>query len=53
MYPLKTQRFRRDRSIYQIKVTLEGIHPPIWRRLRVRGCNTLAELHDVLQIAMG
>ncbi len=37
----------------QIKVTLEGIRPPIWRRLVVHGDATLAQLHDVLQVAMG
>jgi hypothetical protein len=39
--------------IYQIKVTLRGIEPPIWRRFQVRGDATLAELHDVLQAVMG
>jgi hypothetical protein len=40
-------------SIYQLKVTLRGIRPPIWRRLRVSGAVTLARLHDVLQEAFG
>ena len=40
-------------EIYQFKVTLIGITPPIWRRVQVeRGC-TLAQFHRVLQIAMG
>lgn len=39
--------------IYQIKVTLEGSKPPIWRRLQVPGDTTLGELHDIIQIAMG
>ena len=37
----------------QIKVTLDGIRPPIWRRLVVHGDATLAQLHTVLQVAMG
>ena len=37
----------------QIKVTLSGIRPPIWRRLAVSDEATLAQLHDVLQVAMG
>lgn len=37
----------------QIKVTLRGLRPPIWRRLVVAGDATLAQLHVVLQIAMG
>ncbi len=40
-------------EIYQIKVTLMGSEPPIWRRLLVPSRLTLAKLHDVLQIAMG
>ncbi len=40
-------------DIYQIKVTLLGASPPIWRRLVVRADVTLAYLHNVLQVAMG
>lgn len=42
-----------ESRIYQIKVTLEGSKPPIWRRLQVPGDITLGELHDIIQIAMG
>ncbi|MGH3327448.1 MAG: plasmid pRiA4b ORF-3 family protein [Streptomycetales bacterium] len=42
-----------DRSTYQIKVSLRGTKPPVWRRLRVPGRLTLARLHEVLQVAMG
>ena len=38
---------------YQLKVTLRGIRPPIWRRLEVRGDTTLGTLHHILQVAMG
>ena len=40
-------------DIYQIKVTLRGTSPPIWRRLLVPANATLEQLHDVLQAAMG
>lgn len=40
-------------DIYQIKVTLEGVHPLVWRRIQVPGDFTLRQLHRVLQIAMG
>ncbi len=40
-------------KIYQIKVTLHGPRPPIWRRIQVRGDTTLAELHRILQCTLG
>ena len=40
-------------GIYQIKVTLLGTSPPIWRRLLLPADLTLAGLHNVLQSAMG
>jgi hypothetical protein len=40
-------------QIYQIKVTLDDTHPPIWRRILVPSHATLLKLHDILQIVMG
>ena len=40
-------------SNLQIKVTLDGLRPPIWRRLVVAGDATLFHLHLALQVAMG
>jgi hypothetical protein len=42
-----------DVMTYQIKVTLNGARPPIWRRLVVPSSLSLMDLHDVLQVAMG
>ena len=39
--------------VYQIKVTLKGSKPPIWRRMRVTSETTLAQLHRILQRVMG
>ena len=39
--------------VYQIKVTLKGSTPPIWRRIQVAGETTLAQLHQILQRVMG
>jgi len=40
-------------SIFQLKVTLEEISPPIWRRILVPSNLTLDKLHAVLQKAIG
>ena len=39
-------------TVFQIKVTLMGIIPLIWRRIQTKDCN-LVELHDLLQVTMG
>lgn len=39
--------------MYQLKIELAGIAPPIWRRLLVRGDMNLGLLHAVIQVAMG
>ena len=44
---------KKPTQIYQIKVTLNDTHPPIWRRIQVPGNTTLLKLHDILQIVMG
>jgi hypothetical protein len=50
---MTTKKIESPQDIYQIKVTLLGTKPLIWRRLLVPSSLTLAQLHDVLQIAMG
>ncbi|MBN2307715.1 MAG: hypothetical protein JXR94_02020 [Candidatus Hydrogenedentes bacterium] len=47
---------KRDKAphpIYQLKVTLRGSDPPIWRRIQVPRGISLEGLHHVLQAAMG
>ncbi|HQK76904.1 MAG TPA: plasmid pRiA4b ORF-3 family protein [Candidatus Hydrogenedentes bacterium] len=39
--------------VYCLKVSLEGVKPPIWRRLQVPGNANLGWLHAVIQVAMG
>jgi len=41
------------RLIYQLKVTLRHIRPPIWRRIQVRSDVALLKLHRILQEVMG
>lgn len=42
-----------DDSIYQLKITLQGSKPPIWRRIQVANNTTLEELHMIIQVVMG
>ncbi|MBN2124152.1 MAG: DUF1841 family protein [Deltaproteobacteria bacterium] len=39
--------------VYQFKVTLKGIRPPVWRRIQVPGDYSFWDLHVALQDAMG
>lgn len=39
-------------TVYQIKITLADIKPPVWRRVEITDC-TLSNLHQVIQVVMG
>lgn len=40
-------------SIYRLKVTLNGVAPPVWRLVEVPGSVPLSKLHRILQAALG
>lgn len=40
-------------TVYQLRITLKGTKPPIWRRVAVPADITLGRLHEVIQIVMG
>jgi hypothetical protein len=40
-------------EIYQLRIYLKEISPMIWRRLLVPDCTDIADLHAIIQIAMG
>jgi len=40
-------------QVFQLKVTLREIRPPVWRRFQVRSDVTLEQLHWALQIIIG
>jgi hypothetical protein len=42
-----------ERVILQLRAVLRGISPLIWRRLLVPSGASIAQLHDVLQVAFG
>lgn len=48
----KSQPRARTNLVYQLKITLRGAKPPIWRRIQVQDC-TLDKLHEHIQAAMG
>lgn len=39
--------------VYQLKISLTGIQPEVWRRLLVSGDTRMDRLHDVIQRVMG
>src|SRR5262252_4300792 len=43
----------KSQAVYELKVTLDGVDPSIWRRFRVPCQITFADLHLVLQAVMG
>jgi hypothetical protein len=40
-------------QVYQLKITLKDVRPPIWRRVLAPDNLTLNQLHQVIQVAMG
>lgn len=40
-------------TVHQLRVTLDEVEPVVWRRVKVSSQTTLAQLHQVLQVAMG
>lgn len=43
----------RFKKVYQFKVTLKSMRPPIWRRIQVPGNYSFWDLHVAIQDAMG
>jgi len=50
---MASSRRATNESIYQIKVTLRGSEPRIWRRVQVKDNTNLYKLHQILQVVMG
>jgi hypothetical protein len=40
-------------KVYQLKITLVGAEPPVWRRVLVPGDTNLGSLHRAIQYVMG
>src|ERR1700720_3338488 len=39
-------------TIYQLRIRLTDLQPPIWRRVEVEDC-TLLKLHQIIQVCLG
>lgn len=53
--PSQQTRSRRKCSsdvLFQFKIALQGVNPPIWRRIQTKDCK-LDKLHEHIQTAMG
>jgi hypothetical protein len=46
-------KVRAPGGVLQLKISLMGIRPPIWRRLLIPGALQLSDLHQVIQTAFG
>ena len=53
MKKTKRKPTAKDEKVLQLKITLAGSKPPIWRRVQVRESMHLGDLHRVVQIVMG
>lgn len=49
---VKSQGKTAKGPIYQLKITLNNVKPPIWRRVLTKDCS-LADLHNLIQVSMG
>ncbi len=49
----RSKNAREADTVYQLKITLLEVDPPIWRRLLVAADATLGDLNFILQAAMG
>ena len=51
--PASVGQRRSTASVFQLKVTLQNIEPPVWRRVLVDAASTLDHVHEVIQAAFG
>lgn len=44
---------RPEADVYQLRIVLKGVEPPVWRRIQVPGSYAFWDLHVAIQDAMG
>ncbi|TDG16742.1 hypothetical protein EYW47_39970, partial [Paraburkholderia silviterrae] len=40
-------------AVLQLRISLRGVSPPVWRRVLISGQIMIAHLHQVMQLTMG
>jgi hypothetical protein len=53
MVKMPPRKTKAPSAIYQVRVALLDIRPPIWRRVQIPGAMPLCCVHDVLQAVLG
>lgn len=48
----RPKKVKPPQAVYQLKISLDKIRPPIWRRVLVAGNCSLARLHGIIQTIM-
>ena len=49
----KTNKAKTQLGVYELRITLQEIRPPVWRLVQIPDTLRLSRLHDVLQAAIG
>ncbi len=52
-HPARGQNVTPLRRVFQLRISLEGVRPAVWRRILVTSDTPLEKLHRVIQAAMG
>jgi Plasmid pRiA4b ORF-3-like protein len=50
---MSTSAPEQTQTVYQLKITLRGSSPLLWRRVLVSAETTIAQLHALVQTALG
>ena len=49
----ESEEKEKNKEIYQFKIELKGLKPPIWRRFQVDSSITFWDMHNIIQEVMG
>ena len=49
----KTNKAKTQLGVYELRITLQEIRPPVWRLVQIPDSLRLSRLHDALQTVIG